>query len=205
MTSDIATRRVPKQKRSRQRYDQLLDTARQLIAEKGNDAVSMREIAEASDIPIGSVYQYFPDKNALLWTLISHHFDMIEQKNQARLATVSTIAELNDAMLALFDLFATQCESDPFFSRIWASVQANAVLMELDRSINPPIAEIYTAKLHELAPLIDREHIRRRCLMLATLSSAALQLAFDSEDTEAILDEFRELMRVQLARSADTN
>lgn len=63
----------PKQARSRQRFDALLDSAAALFVERGIDAVTTNHIAEAADIPIGSLYQFFPSKEALLAALIDRH------------------------------------------------------------------------------------------------------------------------------------
>ncbi len=104
-TSQIELRRVPKQQPSRERYDRVLQAARLLIAERGNDSVSMRQIAEAADVPIGSLYQYFPDKNAVLWTLMSEHFDAIEEQFLLDLQEVAGVPELTNLAIELFDRF----------------------------------------------------------------------------------------------------
>src|SRR6187431_2172357 len=62
-----APRRIPQQMRSRARVDAILRAARSLIGERSQ--ASMREIAEAANVPIASVYQYFPDKSAVLRAL----------------------------------------------------------------------------------------------------------------------------------------
>ncbi len=53
-------RRDPKQERSRERVEEILRVAMQLVGEKGIDGVTMREIAAAAGGPIASLYQYFP-------------------------------------------------------------------------------------------------------------------------------------------------
>ena len=194
-------RRMPRQQRSRDRFKKIVDVARKLIADRGNDAVSMREIALAADIPIASVYQYFPDKNGLLWTLIADVFETLETKWNADLKTVDSVVALNRAALALFDELVVQCEADICFSRLWISVQANAVLAELDHAFNIRIADTYADKLCELDEDANRDDAWHRTLLMATLSSTALQLAFQMEaNRKAILDEFRMVLKQQLER-----
>lgn len=194
-------RRMPRQQRSRDRFKKIVDVARKLIADRGNDAVSMREIALAADIPIASVYQYFPDKNGLLWTLIADVFETLETKWNADLKTVDSVVALNRAALALFDELVVQCEADICFSRLWISVQANAVLAELDHAFNIRIADTYADKLYELDEDANRDDAWHRTLLMATLSSTALQLAFQMEaNRKAILDEFRMVLKQQLER-----
>jgi AcrR family transcriptional regulator len=197
-TPTVLTRRVPKQQRSREKYERVLTAARTLIADRGNDNVSMREIADAASLPIGSVYQYFPDKNAVLWTLISGHFDELETDFMDRLERGRDVNELGAASLHLFDQFVRLCGSDPCFSRLWRSVQANNVLAELDKALNERIADAFHAKLITLGVSDpDNRHWTSSYLM-AMLSSTALQLAFsEPERQDQLLDEFRKLLKSQ--------
>ncbi len=198
----VALRRVPKQQRSRARYGQILAAARALIGKRGNDGVSMREIADFADVPIASVYQYFPDKNVLLWTLLSKDFQAIESRWLENLDEVTSLGELQAASAQLFDAFVALCHADPVIARLWSSIQANVVLTQLDRELNQRIADAYTDKFSALVPFKltkdERTRIRRASFLMASLSSTALQLAFDKAPYQSeILDEFRLLMRLQ--------
>ena len=66
-------RRTPTQQRSRERQERILAVATQLIASKGSDSLKMSEIAERSEISIGSLYQYFPDKSSVIRTLAERY------------------------------------------------------------------------------------------------------------------------------------
>jgi AcrR family transcriptional regulator len=72
MSSEMSTgRRVPQQERGERRVEQLLDSAASVLAEVGHDAATMTEIAKHAGASIGAVYQYFPNKEAVvqaLWT-----------------------------------------------------------------------------------------------------------------------------------------
>lgn len=66
-------RRVPRQSRSKERVSEILKVSADLIGEKGIDAVTMKEIGSRSGGPIASVYQYFPDKEAILASLYEQY------------------------------------------------------------------------------------------------------------------------------------
>src|SRR5437868_13385994 len=66
-------RRAPAQQRSRERLERILSAARMLMSEKGSDQVKMSEVAELAGIGIGSLYQYFPDKSAIIRTLAERY------------------------------------------------------------------------------------------------------------------------------------
>ncbi len=200
MSHQVELRRIPKQQRSRERYDRVLQVARVLIAERGNDNVSMRQIAEAAEVPIGSLYQYFPDKNVVLWTLMADHFDAIEADFLLKLQEVEAFTELPDIAIELFDRFVELCYSDACFSKLWRSAQANSVLAELDQALNERLADAFKGKIEDLGVADANGKIWLDSFLMASLSSAALQLAFANDDKrEDLLEAFRQLLRGQFS------
>jgi AcrR family transcriptional regulator len=69
----IITARAPKQQRGKQRVAELLRAATTVFAEKGYEAATMTEIAACANAPIGSLYQFFPEKEALADTLVQNY------------------------------------------------------------------------------------------------------------------------------------
>jgi AcrR family transcriptional regulator len=61
---------VPQQKRASLRIESFLDTAAQIIAEVGYEAMTMTAIAERSGSAIGALYRYFPDKPSVARALL---------------------------------------------------------------------------------------------------------------------------------------
>ncbi len=63
-------RKPPQQKRSRELVERLLDATAATLAERGLDNTTTNHIAETAGVSIGSLYQYFPDKQALVEGLL---------------------------------------------------------------------------------------------------------------------------------------
>jgi AcrR family transcriptional regulator len=59
--------------RSRERFERILKCAAALMAEKGSEAFRMRDIVERTGMPFGPLYQYFPDKTAIIGTLAERY------------------------------------------------------------------------------------------------------------------------------------
>src|SRR5579884_3179310 len=65
----VAPRRVPHQERGEKRVAELLKAAAAVIAATGYEAATMSAIAERARAPIGSLYQFFPNKPAITQAL----------------------------------------------------------------------------------------------------------------------------------------
>jgi AcrR family transcriptional regulator len=66
-------RKLPRQARSQRRVEQILDAAEAEFADAGYDNATTNAIAARADVPIGSLYQYFPNKEALLAGVVERY------------------------------------------------------------------------------------------------------------------------------------
>ena len=73
----LAPRNKPQQDRSRVRLQALLDAAEEVIAASGLHALAMREVARRANLPIASVYHYFPSTAALIRALIERQHEKL--------------------------------------------------------------------------------------------------------------------------------
>ena len=72
------------------REAQLLAIARRLFAQKGFDATSLRDIAEAAQITKAALYYYFPNKDALYERVVIDSMDALLAEVQAAVSRVPT-------------------------------------------------------------------------------------------------------------------
>jgi AcrR family transcriptional regulator len=82
-------RRLPQRQRGRERVAALLEAAAACFVEKGYDGATMTEIAARAGASIGSLYQFFPTKEALAHALI-------EDYAQALFGEVAKLAERSE-------------------------------------------------------------------------------------------------------------
>lgn len=83
-------KKQPAQQRSLDSVNRILDSSRQILAVAGYEALSTNRIAQEAGVNVASVYQYFPDKEAILCTLYLHwvapvyaiYDDMLAQARQ---------------------------------------------------------------------------------------------------------------------------
>lgn len=66
-------RKTPRQRRSRETYERILDEAARIFDALGYAGTTTNHVAEAAGVSIGSLYQYFPNKDAILFALAQRH------------------------------------------------------------------------------------------------------------------------------------
>lgn len=107
-------RRVPRQERGERRVAEVLEAAAAVIAEVGYEAATMTAVAERAGASIGAVYQYFPNKDAIVVALRDQYGDEMRglwSQVVAEAASLS-IRELIEGMLREITVFI---ESHPAY------------------------------------------------------------------------------------------
>jgi AcrR family transcriptional regulator len=137
---DLAIRRAPVQRRSRERVERILDSAADLIVEQGVEALGTRAIAARSAVPIGSLYQYFADKDEIILALVKR--DTAEM-DEAVADAVAALAEptVRGIVEATMRAFVGVYRHRPGFVVIWLRGRTNAAVQEFCRAHNKEIAE----------------------------------------------------------------
>ena len=113
-----ALRRMPQQPRSLKRVLGVLEVADRLLAAEGADALTTTRIAEAAGISVGSLYQYFPDRETIVEALaIAYWSDLLD--------LVEGVAEADEREAmggpadAVLDALAAGIRARPGFRALW--------------------------------------------------------------------------------------
>ncbi|WP_437685894.1 TetR/AcrR family transcriptional regulator [Sorangium sp. So ce176] len=86
---ETAPRKLATQQRAQLTVDALLTATARILAKEGYDTASTNKIALAAGVGIGSLYQYFPGKEALVAAVIDRHME--EMMDMVRLALADVI------------------------------------------------------------------------------------------------------------------
>jgi AcrR family transcriptional regulator len=87
--SSATPRKQPKQERSQVTVEAILSATTHILTENGYDQLTTNRVAERAGVSIGSLYQYFPNKEALIFALAEHHANEMVQLAQQHLAGLS--------------------------------------------------------------------------------------------------------------------
>jgi AcrR family transcriptional regulator len=146
--------REPQQQRSQQRVELILEVCKQLISEKGCAALKMGDIAAAADISIGSIYQYFPNKRAIIEALATHYLD------QFRAQSLTMLGEAPDDLEALWNIAMDIHEAnyrmhreDPVVRDIWMGSATDKSLQDISEQDRvTTVDEVFELAQHLFKP-----------------------------------------------------
>jgi AcrR family transcriptional regulator len=202
MTEAATFRREPTQARAKARVERILAAASELIAETGSDAVRMSEIAERAGVPIGSLYQYFPDKAAMLRTLALRFMDRVREGLRVGLGGIETgeeaLTRVDDILRGYYEVFITE----PVVRDIWSGTQSDKELQALDVEDSRENGRIFFEALKHLVPKRELARLETGCFLLMQLSGAAVRLAIavDRKEGDRLMVEYRGMIRREMER-----
>jgi AcrR family transcriptional regulator len=143
-------RRQPSQARSQARVSQILDVAEQMFITEGYAATTTNAIAANAKVPIGSLYQFFPDKAAIVKALALRYTEQLHR----RFAELDAI-ELNalplsiyvDRLIDVTDRFFTDY---PGYHAIFMQVQGTiSELEELENAADVQLIQSFATSLSQ--------------------------------------------------------
>jgi AcrR family transcriptional regulator len=94
-------RRKPRQERSLFTVDAIFQSVTQIVATQGEAGLTSNRIAEVAGVSIGSLYQYFPSKEAILAAMLDRHCEMVMLELDALLAAFAGGTDVQRALARL--------------------------------------------------------------------------------------------------------
>jgi AcrR family transcriptional regulator len=196
-------RREPRQARSRARLAQILAAADAILAEEGVEALTIRRIAERAGVPVGTLYQFFPDKGSVVDAVARAYiaeFDALVD----RLVSSAADGDWSDPVGRIVDEFVALYRSHPGYVALWSGRHLSPELARADEANNQLIAAGVQRLLAEHAGVADGSALELAVGVAVRTADALLQYAFgvSPDGDEAVLGELKTLLRLYLANLA---
>jgi AcrR family transcriptional regulator len=176
--------RVPQQQRSKRRVESILKASHALIAEHGILGLKMNDVAKAARIPIGSVYQYFPTKSALIAHLFSRHLDFYHELGARYLAEVRRPEQSATKLRRLVVLVYLDNRRNTLMREVWAGVQADRTIREIHLRDNEFFSDLLYKFVRRASSAIPDTLLRRRCQVVNEMWDGTIRLAITLDDKE---------------------
>jgi AcrR family transcriptional regulator len=161
-------RKRPRQKRSEAMVEAILEAAARIIEEEGLDRLNTNATAAKAGCSVGSLYQYFPSKDAILAELIRRdHLALLEQLTLA--ARESAGATLEQAVYGLVGVGVERQLARPVLARALDFAEARLVM---DQEAEATLRAIEAVAIGLLG--VHLPHLSRKALQLAAADVSAL-------------------------------
>jgi len=182
---DTKPRKLPRQARSKATVDAIIAASAQVLVAHGYEGATTARVAERAGVSIGSLYQYFPNKEALIAALIERHAGEIVSTMQRALDECAN-GTLQDGIRAIIQAGADAHCIHPALHKILTEqvprVGKLATAMNTARQIAKMIERFLRAHADELNPARD-----------PALAAIVIETAIESLVHKAVIER-RELL-----------
>lgn len=185
MAADRFSARKPaSQPRAHETVDAILDASARIVDGDGTGALTTKRIAEIAGVSIGSLYQYFPGKEAVLHALVRREFNKTVDANVKFIAAIdAATTPLEKAIAGIVDhVFEGQNRRRPFYRQIVMSV-LSIKHMKFTLENDQRVLDAVKAKLSEY-PAIDQDGLDGG-LFVALHALKGVQIGMVLSDREA--------------------
>ncbi|WP_437980337.1 TetR family transcriptional regulator [Sorangium sp. So ce117] len=181
-----APRRVPLQARSQRRKERILDATAALLASRGLDAVTTNAIAARARTSIGSVYEFFPNKEAVLHALTGRYLERLRARTEAALAEAppGSWRALTERWI---DALAAFYRTEPGYRELWFGVQLSGALLSTAAAWGDEFSARAEAILSPLTPALSPAERRVVAQSALYMASTLLALATQQDEQQGAL------------------
>jgi AcrR family transcriptional regulator len=179
--TDSQSRHAPRQERSARRVARIMDAAAQIFDEVGYEAATTIAIAARANTAVGSLYQFFPNKDAIVAGLIDRYqtqlhaiFDETITPDMPHLPLPQLLDRLLDPLL---DFELGQHGFKALFIGVPTSAALTAVTQSLTDDVVLRVATIFRARL----PTLLEADALRHSLVCVQIVKSFLALAISSQ------------------------
>lgn len=194
-------RRVPVQGRSVARVARMLDACAGLVDEIGYEALTTTLLAERAGVAIGSIYQFFPDKRAVVQALTLRNLEAYLSRLTERFAEAQ-FSHWWDGVDAGIDEYIAMHRDVPGFRTLHFGDVVDVHLLDEVKDNNAVIAGALATLLVEQLAMPNGARLDFVLAIAVETSDALIKLAFRRDPTgdPRILAEAKDLIRDYLQR-----
>jgi AcrR family transcriptional regulator len=199
VATQVPLRKQPVQQRSAKRVEQMLEACAALIDELGYDGVTTTLIAERAGVAVGSLYQFFPDKRAVVQALTKRHLDHFTEQIDERLDWAH-LEHWWHGVDTIIDIYVEMYRTIPGFSRVRFGDVIDLRFIEDGRDNNTVISE-QIAHVVASKNKIPVETLFKQITVACDIGDAILALAFRRKlfAEEDMIAEAKQVVRAYLA------
>lgn len=200
-STSTTLRRTPVQERSAARVQRMLDAAAALLDEVGYEATTTSLIAARAGVSVGSLYQFFPDRQAVLRALALRSFDRFSQLLADRVAG-SELQSWQDVVGAVVDVYVSFSRTEPAAKVLSFGGPVDRHMLDPGDDNNAVVAAALGDVLRSVRPeLVHDDQLSLALRVAVEAGDRVLDLAFrrTPEGDPAVVEQAKVLLVAYLA------
>lgn len=175
-------RRQPRQARSQERVNQILDVAEQMFIADGYNATTTNAIAARAKVPIGSLYQFFPDKSAIVQALAVRYMELLDRRFKELHAVEMKDLPLSDYVDRIIDATEQFFHDYPGYHAIFMQVQGKIPELEaIEDAADNRLIQDWAVILSQYHPGLEPADYEAIAFMLVKAIGTWLWLSLSQE------------------------
>lgn len=190
-------RRQPRQARSQERVSQILDVAEQMFITEGYNATTTNAIASRAKVPIGSLYQFFPDKGAIVQALAIRYVDLLHQRFNALHTAETSDLPLSDYVERVINATEQFFNDYPGYHAIFMQVQGTIPELEaIESTADSQLIQDWAVILSQSYPGLEPADYEAIAFLLVKAIGTLLWLSLSQEKSfrQRLVAETKRLM-----------
>jgi AcrR family transcriptional regulator len=197
---DLDLRREPLQLRGHATFEHILDATARLLDELGLESVNTNVVAKAAGVNIATLYQYFPNKQAVLLALFQRQAQRRADTARSLFAGIGHAADWPDRIDAFVDGLASVRSELPGTTALMQAMRVDPTLREYHQRVTEQVCNELAEELVAADRLSrDQARVVVRCAIEANSALIdAWQVAFNGRDAR-LLGEIKLMLRRYLA------
>lgn len=190
-------RAAPKQKRGQLRVEAILNAAAEVFSEMRYENATIAEIAARAHTSVGSIYQFFTNKEGILKALVERYVRRAEEVFAGMEVEAFPEMTLEQSISSIIDPLKEFIRDNRDFQVIFSNAAGTRFVEETIRAMDEAFLLRIDAALAMAYPAVGAKERRKYCLVCMMIMKSLLMLAHHS--SELTFDEvFDELEAVYL-------
>ncbi len=169
------------QKRGDFRRKLILEHCLVIIGEKGLTNFSMSELSRRSNVPAGTLYQYYSSKSDILLALVSNSFISTNIKAAEKYDRCQNYEEIKIAAYENFIAFYETIKATPALIDLWNGFKADKKLQQVDKEDTQHNAQLLASAILKYRSPPDQGQLINACILLMDLASTVAKRATRSK------------------------
>jgi AcrR family transcriptional regulator len=180
----------------------MLDAADRIVGQEGADALTTTRVAEAAGVSVGSLYQYLPDKDAIIGALANRYLAEFEGLMERLVEEARAGSpDWDDPVETLIDAFARRYRERPGYRALWFGRDLSEELLTADRLNKAILGRGVREILLALGLVRDDDDLELAARTGVLVADSLLQEAFrvDPYGDPQLIEEGKRILRLYLA------